>query len=342
MARRNSIRAAIKEISYYLPESIVTNEMLQKENPGWDMPSVESRCGVHQRHVARTDETTLDLAVEAGKRLFARHEGAHSQIDGLLFCTQSPDHIMPPNACILHKLLKLRQDTFAMDFNLACSGYVYGLALAQGLLATGVASNILLVTGDTYSKYIHKQDRSARVLFGDGAAVSWITASEDDGGILDIQCATAGEHYDKFIIPAGGCRMPRSPTTCVPQIDESGNVRTPEAIHMDGLGILTFVNSRVPQQVQEILSRNKMTQDDIQLFIFHQASKVVLDYLARALEIKPTKMFRNLYNLGNTVSASIPIALKEALDSGAVHRGDRVLLCGFGVGLSWGTSIVEI
>ncbi len=336
------MRAKIQDIAYYLPEDVVTNEALRRENPTWEMELVEARSGVVKRHIARDDQTALDLAFQACQKLFREHKTAQSQIDGLIFCTQSPDYILPPNSCVLHKMLDLPEDVLAFDLNLACSGYIYGLALAQGLIQSGMAKNILLVTADTYSKYIHKQDRSARVLFGDGAAVSWITISHSQQGIKDIRCSTSGKNYQKFLIPAGGCRMPKGKKTAVAKADRSGNVRTLENIHMDGMGILAFVNSKVPQQIRNILARNTLAIEQIDLFVFHQASKVVLDSLTHILKIKPEKVYQNLRKVGNTVSASIPIALKDALNSAQVSSGHKVLLSGFGVGLSWGTAIIEI
>ena len=249
---------------------------------------------------------------------------------------------MPPNACLLHRSLELPENVFAMDFTLACSGYVYGLAMAQGLLKSKFATNILLVNADTYSKYIYPQDRSARVLFGDGAAVSWLMVSDDRRGILDIACATAGDHYDKFIIRAGGCRTPKSIATARPVTDDSGNARTDETIFMDGYGILKFVSSKVPQQIHTVLRRNHMTVNDVDCFIFHQASAMVLDTLTRLLRVPKEKVYSNIQRVGNTVSASIPIAIKQAMDEGRIVRGHKILLSGFGVGLSWGTALLEL
>lgn len=305
------------------------------------MTLVESRAGVKKRHIARDGETALDLAFEACKKLFIARKEVRDLIDGIIFCTQSEDHIMPPNSCILHKKLELSEDLFALDFNLACSGYIYGLALAEGLILSGRAKNILFVTADTYSKFINKKDRSARVLFGDGAAVSWITRSESEEGVLDILCATAGIHYDKFMIPAGGCRMPRSTETSISKTDSSDNVRTDEEIHMDGMAVLSFINSKVPGQIRKLLQRNGKTVEDVDLFVFHQASKMALDSLTTLLKISPDKVFRNLEGIGNTVSASIPIALQEARERKILPPGKTVLLSGFGVGLSWGSALMQ-
>jgi len=336
------MRAEIKKISYYLPEQVVTNDDLERENPDWDMGLVGSRIGVLKRHIAREDETALDLAIKACKNMFAEDRSLKGLVDGIIFCTQSGDYILPPDSCILHKELGLGEDVFAFDLNLACSGYVYGLALAQGLISSGRAANILLVNADTYSKYINKHDRSVRVLFGDGAAVSWIAASGSEKGIIDIRCSTYGKYYDKFIIPAGGCRTPRSRATASSNTDNSGNARTPENIYMDGMAILAFVNSKIPAQINGILSKNGLGIEDIALFVFHQASKPSLDKLASLLKIDPEKVYSNIDRVGNTVSASIPIALKDAIEEGRASAGDKVLLSGFGVGLSWGTAIVNL
>ena len=216
------------------------------------------------------------------------------------------------------------------------------IVLAEALIFSARAKNVILVTADTYSKYINKQDRSIRMLFGDGAAASWIRATENNQGIIDILCGTSGSNSDKFIIPAGGCRLVKSDKTAQPKIDRNGNVRTEESIHMDGMGILSFVNSKVPKQVQNILCRQGLTIEQVDLFIFHQASNMVLDSLQRILKIKSDRLFRNLTYIGNTVSASIPIALKDAFVQGRIKPGDKILLSGFGVGLSWGTALIRM
>jgi 3-oxoacyl-[acyl-carrier-protein] synthase-3 len=243
---------------------------------------------------------------------------------------------------LLHDALHLPEDVFALDFNLACSGFVYGLGLAQGLLSSGMATNVLLVTAETYSKRINPGDRSARALFGDGAAATWIASSVTGRGLVGIQCATSGKDHERFIVPAGGCRMPSTKDTAVAQLDESGNLRSLEDIHMDGTGILSIVSASVPRQVRLVLERAQMTMDDIDLVILHQASKMVMDSLTARLRIPAEKSFSNLLNVGNTVSASIPIAIRDATDLGRIKPGDRILISGFGVGLSWATAIIDM
>jgi len=332
----------LRDLAYYLPERVLTNHELARENPDWDLQRTEERTGVVERHIAGDGETALDLALQACRKLFARQPAAREAIDAILFCTQSEDHIMPPNSCILHQHLGLSENVFALDFNLACSGYVYGLSLARALVASGQATNLLLVTADTYSKYVHRQDRAARVLFGDGAAVTWLGNSRGKARILDTRCFTNGSQYQKFMIPAGGCRLPRSEQTGIATADDHGNVRALDNIHMDGVGVFSFFSSRVPREILGLLAKNNLTSEQIDLFIFHQASKLILDHLTAALKLDSGRVFTNLRRIGNTVSASIPIALENAMASGRLESGMLVVLSGFGVGLSWGSALIEV
>jgi 3-oxoacyl-[acyl-carrier-protein] synthase III len=336
------VRVAVKAIAPHLPERVVTNDDLGAQNPSWDMDLVGRKTGVLSRRIARDDETALDLGLSACHALFDKAPEARDAIDAILFCTQEGDYVMPPNACLLHNELGLPDGVFASDFNLACSGFTYGLALAQGLIYAGTATNVLLVTAHTYSKYIHPKDRSAMVLFGDGAAATWIAASDGDEGLLDFDCGTSGKGWNQFWVPAGGARTPRSEKTREQPNAEDGDFRTAEHIHMDGMGVLAFVNSKVPPSVNRVLTRNSLAVDDIKLFVFHQASALALDTLERRLKIPSEKLVRTLEHSGNLVSASIPVALDEAQSRGDLESGDLVLLSGFGVGLSWATALVRI
>jgi 3-oxoacyl-[acyl-carrier-protein] synthase-3 len=320
---------AIEAIGCAFPSRSLTNDELRATFPEWNFERLEKRTGVRRRYVAAEGETALDFAEAACAELARRGSLRPAEIDAVIFCTQSPDYIMPPNACLLHGHLELQPNTLAFDISLACSGYIYGLQLATSLLASGTAKRILLATADTYTRYIHPADRSTRCLFGDGGAVSIISDSPNG-------------HHCKFMIPAGGMRQPRSSETAQETVDESGNVRTQEQIHMDGLGVLSFFNTTVPRAVRAMLARNQLTTDDVDVFLFHQASQVALDSLRAALGIRAEKMIYDLAETGNLVSASIPVALSRALDSGRVRRRQLALLCGFGVGLSWGTALIDL
>jgi 3-oxoacyl-[acyl-carrier-protein] synthase III len=333
---------AIEAIASSFPAGRLTNDQLRSRFPEWNFDRLEKRTGVVQRPVAAEGETALDLAERACGELAARGCLRPDEIDALIFCTQSPDYIMPPNSCLLHGRLNLKPEALAFDINLACSGYIYGVQIAAGLLWSGAAKRVLLATADTYSRYIHPGDRSTRSLFGDGGAVSILSSSGQGHRIVDIQCGTSGKNYCKFIIPAGGSRLPRSADTARETTDESGNVRTQEHIRMDGMGVLSFFNATVPASVKAILARNGLSIDDVDLFVFHQASQLALESLRSALSIPADKMVIDLADTGNLVSASIPVALNRALASGRAKPGQTALLCGFGVGLSWGTALVNL
>lgn len=330
----------IEKIEYYLPLNRITNTDFQGLNPLWNMEKAAEKTGVYTRYFADENETAFDLSCKACDKLFDNNEITKESIDGIIFCTQSPDYIMPSNAFLLHKYLNLKQSVFAFDFNLACSGFIYGVAMARGFIATGLATKVLLVNADTYSKYIHPKDRSARILFGDGAAVT-VLSKQDDQGIIDIQLASSGKDYQSFYIPSGGLRTPKSTNTGIEQMDDSGNVHTPEKIHMNGFGVWKFIASTVPKQIHGLLEKNNYKVEDIDLYVFHQASKMTIDSLVKALKIDEDKVFNNLAQVGNLVSASIPVAMREAQIAGRLKRGDLVLLSGFGVGLSWGTIIMR-
>jgi 3-oxoacyl-[acyl-carrier-protein] synthase III len=335
-------RAAINDVAVALPSQVLTNDELM-EGLGENKRALLVRhTGVVRRHVAAAEQTALDIGEEACRKLFATHPELPEQIDTLIFCTQSPDHILPPNACILHGRLGLQASVAAFDLPHACSAYIYAIHLAHALVASGSAMHVLVVTADTYSKFVHPLDRSTRVLFGDGAAATWIAAASGDRGVLDAVCGTDGRHFDKFLIPAGGCRRPLSGSVRMQeQRDRSGNVRSPANIHMSGSDILSFVSSRIPSHVNDILSRNDLTIDAVDWIVFHQASSVVLDTLTAMLDANPVKVLRHLENVGNTVSASIPMTLRAALDDDLIRPGQLLLLCGFGAGMSWGSALVR-
>jgi 3-oxoacyl-[acyl-carrier-protein] synthase-3 len=331
----------IEALDYYLPERSVSNAELETIHPTWDVEKVGAKSGVLNRHIAGKTETAFDLSKKAVEKLLDHSSINKEDIHGIIFCTQSPDYIMPSNAFLIHKTFGFGSNVWAFDYNLACSGFVYGLAIARGMIVSGMGSNVLLINADTYSKFINEDDRSTSVLFGDGAAATLLTSAADGEGILDISLASAGQAYDSFYIPAGGCRFPKNEATAKLETDQSGNVKSQENIHMNGFAVWKFISNTVPQQIEEILKRNNLSSDKIDQFVLHQASKLTIDSLVKVLNIDSSKVYLNLHRVGNTVSASIPIALKDAINEGKVKQGDLLLLSGFGVGLSWGSAVIK-
>lgn len=332
----------IQKIEYALPVKVITNKELRDQHKGWDFDHLEDRTGVFQRHIANQDETALDLAEKACLQLTANSEIKLDDVDGLIFCTETPDHLIPSNACLLHGRLDLPQNVLSLDINMGCSGYIYSLEVARSLILSGVARKILLANGDTYSRLISAEDRATKVLFGDGAAISIIGLEEGKSGIMDTSLGSDGKHFKKFMIPAGGARQPKNAETGKQIMDKSGNIRNEENIAMDGFGVLAFFNATIPNTITKLLKRNNLAINDIDLFFFHQASRIALTSLQRLLKISDEQIYLALGSVGNLVSASIPVALKMAANENRLKPGSKIILCGFGVGLSWGSTLIQL
>lgn len=337
---QQNIDIGIEGIEYCLGQNSISNAKLQEENPSWDMSKTLERSGVKSRPIASPGTTALDLAYEAASQLLSKLDYDSSEIDTLIFCTQTPDYILPPNSSLLHDRLNLANDVMAFDISHACSGFIYGLGIARSLIASGTSKKVLLITADTYSRLIHPADRSIRPLFGDGAAATIVASENLVMKIKDMSFGTAGKKADRFVVESGGARnnVPDD-ENIVP--DRSGRIRSSKHISMDGLGLLSYFNNVIPISVLEILKKNHKTTSDISLFVFHQASRLALEGIARSLKIPKEKMIIDMEETGNLVSSSIPVLLSRLLKRGSLTPGAPVVLCGFGVGLSWGSALVE-
>jgi 3-oxoacyl-[acyl-carrier-protein] synthase-3 len=328
----------INKIAIHLPENILTNDELSSMFPEWDSNAIFEKIGIRQRHYVSENETALDLAVRASEKVL---EGfGRDLIDFVVLCTQSPDYYLPTSACIIQDKLALRTNIGAFDFNLGCSGFIYGLAITKGLIETGIAKNVLLIMAETYTKHIHPKDKGNRSIFGDGAAATIISYCGNEQ-IMNFDLGTDGKGMDKLIVPNGGLRKKYNPSD-QDVYDEGGNVRNNNYLYMDGPEIFNFTIEKIPGMVINTLEKNNLTIDTINYVIFHQANKYMLDYLRKKLHIPLEKFYQNMENTGNTVSATIPVALKDSIDKGLVRKGDKVLIAGFGVGYSWGATVIEI
>lgn len=331
-------RVYIKDIAYYLPEKVVTNEDIVRDFPEWSVEKIASKVGVHQRHVAAADETAADLAVKAAQSLFKQGKCGLQEVDFVLFCTQSPDYFLPTSACIIQKRLGLRTDIGALDFNLGCSGYVYGLALAKGLVVSGVAANVLLLTGETYNKHLHPKDKGNRTIFGDAASAT-LVGTDGIAEIGNFSLGTDGSGADNLIIKSGGMRCPKRQDDL--HFDENNNPVSSDYLYMNGSEIFTFTLDNVPPLIADTLSRNGVEKDEADLYVFHQANKYMLDFLRKKIRIAPERFYYCLSEYGNTVSNTIPIALSNALQDGFLTKGMKVVIAGFGVGYSWGGCLLR-
>jgi len=330
--------AYIKAISYYLPEKIVTNEDLVKDFPEWSVEKVAQKVGVDERRLAAEHETAGDMAEKAARKLFAEYHISPSDIDFVLLCTQSPDYFLPSTACVLQDRLGIPTTAGAFDYDLGCSGCVYGMAVAKGLLAAGIARNVLLLTAETYNKYLHPDDKSNRSIFGDGAAACLIS-DEGIAQIGDFSLGTDGKGYNHLIVKTGASRCHEK--TGLSTEDDDGHIWREDYLYMNGGAIFNFTLEAVPKIVAEVLRKNALEQDQIDYYVFHQANKFMLNTIRKVCVLPKDKYYVNLEKTGNTVSSTILIALKDCLDQGVIQSGMNVLIAGFGVGLSWGGTLLK-
>lgn len=331
------MKAFINSVAYYLPQNVVSNEEIVRDFPEWSVEKITEKVGVKQRHVASAEETATDLAEKAAIRLFDENGINRESIDFVILCTQSPDYFLPPSACLLQERLGLRQDVGAFDFNLGCSGYVYGLAIAKGLIISGVASNVLLLTAETYNKYLHPKDKGNRTIFGD-AATATLVSTHGFAEIKEFALGTDGKGSKNLIVKSGASRM-RALQNDV-QFDKNGNPISSDHLYMNGAQIFVFTQKNVPRVIEDVLAKNNLKKEEIDLFILHQANSYMLDFLRKKMHIDEDKFYMFMENVGNTVSNSIPICLAEAQGKGQLCG--NVVLCGFGVGYSWGAVVVTI
>jgi 3-oxoacyl-[acyl-carrier-protein] synthase-3 len=331
--------AHIVGLSFYLPKRVVTNQDLQAENPAWDMQRVAQKTGIESRRIAADDQTAADLAFAAAERLFADGTIRRDEIDYLLFCTQSADYVLPASSCILQDRLGLSVHCGAIDFNQGCSGYIYGLQLANALVSSGTAQNVLLLTGETYSKYIHPQDRSVRVLFGDAATATVISADKPGARIVATEVGTDGTGWNNLIVPMGGAR--RRWSTEFPQelCDQNGSIRSAANLFMDGQELFAFTLKRVPALVDRLLEKTGLVAEEVNTYIFHQANAFMNEHLRTKMRFPKEKVPLLLSDVGNTVSNTIPLTLARIASQ--LSSGDKVMLVGFGVGYSWGACLLE-
>lgn len=330
------MEAYIKAISYYLPEKVVTNEQLVEEFPEWSVDKIAKKVGINIRHIAADDETAGDMAYKAAEKIIRENGIKRDSIDFVLLCTQSPDYFLPSTSCVIQNRLGLPTKCGAFDFNLGCSGYEYGLAVAKGLIVSGVAKNILLLTAETYNKHIHPKDKGNRTIFGDGASASLIS-TEGFAKIGEFVLGSDGSGYDRLIHKTGAMRHIR-PLNDFHE-DENGNPLSSDHLYMDGKAIFDFTSDIVPPMIKETLKKNNLISDDVDLYVFHQANKYMINYLRKLMEIDQEKFYVFMETVGNTVSSTIPIALCEAKKEGKLHG--NVVLAGFGVGLSYGATVID-
>ena len=320
--------AAVGPITVFLPETVEDNQYLAQKFPKWDIELIYAKTGIRRRHIAGPDQCASDLGVAAAEQLFRQYDIDRSSIDFLLFCTQSPDYIIPTTACIMQQRLGLRRSVGALDFNLGCSGFVYGLALADGLIRSGSAHRVLLITAETYSRYIDPTDRSLRTIFGDGAAATLIEASEQPS-IGPFVFGTDGTGADTLLVCGGGARAAEQ------AIQPRKRKRWPSSLFMDGPELVKFTLEVVPEMIDRLLALTGWDRTQVDMFLMHQPTSFLLRQLREKLQMDEQTVPEDLEDYGNTVSSTLPILMRDMRNCGRLVPGKRALLLGFGVGLSW-------
>ena len=338
------MKSYIKNISFHLPEYTLTNDELCASFPDWNIDMLYKSTGVKQRQIADKNETASDLAVKATEKLFSEFNIDRNEIDFILFCTVSPDYILPTTACIIQDRLNIPKNAGVIDYNHGCSGYVYGLMLADGLVKSGTAKNILLITAETITRYINEKDRGLRFIIGDGAAASLIS---NEPGELSFDIGkfifgSDGSGFSKIMIKCGRARHPLNEASNDEIHDEYGNIRTEKDFYMNGNDVFIFAISVVPKIINQLLEKSNTTIDKIDYFVFHQANKKIIESIGKKLRIPDEKLIFDMENIGNTGASSIPIALANSINKGVFKKSDKLLLAGFGVGLSWSATIVDV
>jgi 3-oxoacyl-[acyl-carrier-protein] synthase-3 len=331
------MKAYIKYISYYLPDATLSNEDLVKNFPKWNAEKVAQKVGINVRHISDPDETAGDMAVKAAKILFEKDQVSPLNIDFILFCTQSPDFHLPSTACLIQDKLGVPCSAGALDFDLGCSGYEYGLAMAKGLILGDMAKNVLLLTAETYTKYIHPDDKGNRSIFGDAASASLISTS-GFAEIGNFVFGTDGRGATNLMVKSGGARQKEKLGDI--SIENSGYMKSSDYLYMNGPEIFNFTLDVVPSLVKNVLEKNCILQEDIDEYIFHQANKFMLDTVRKVASLPKDKFYVDLLQTGNTVSSTVPIALKNYMDGGGTAK--HIMLAGFGVGYSWSGCVINL
>jgi 3-oxoacyl-[acyl-carrier-protein] synthase-3 len=323
-------RAHIVGWGMAIPDTVLTNDDLAKmvdTSDEW----IRQRTGVVERHVAGEKETTFTLSLEAAQAALEVADLSPVRLDLIIVATVTPDYAFPATACLLQNALGAEKAA-AFDLSAGCSGFVYGLSMAADLLAAGTYDRALVVGAETLSRITDWTDRNTCVLFGDGAGAVVLQTDGAPGGILSSVLGSDGSGGDLLILPAGGSALPPTAETVASR---------KHAIQMRGREVFRFATRIMPEASRQVLRQADVTVEDVDLFVPHQANDRILQAAARSLGVSADRMFSNLARYGNTSSASIPMALCEAIEQGLIKRDDLIVCVGFGAGLTWAAMAIR-
>ena len=327
-------RSQLIGFGMYVPPQIISNDYFSSYLDTSDQ-WIFDRTGISERRWASVDTATSDLAANAAKAALANAGMSASSVDGIIVATSSPDFVFPSTACVVQKKIGATKG-FAFDINAACAGFVYALTLADSLIKSGQAKNMLIIGADIYSSLLDKNDRSTCVLFGDGAGAVLLTSNSSDAnsgsGILGSKFVADG-NYDSLLCYNSG-------TACRTSADSIN--RGDHRLNMEGREIFKLAVRSMSDVSRELLGELGLTLDNIDAVIAHQANMRILSAVAKELHLPDSKMLSNVKYYGNTSAATIPILLAESLEKGHVKQGDTVLFTAFGAGLAWGSNVVRL
>lgn len=324
------LRSRIIGTGHYLPEKVLTNFDLEKIMDTTD-EWIRQRTGINQRHVVGPDQAASDLGLEAGRRALETAGVAPEEVDYLICATLTPDYFMPSSACLIQHKLGLTRAA-AVDINAACSGFVYGLQMADAFIRAGVHKTILVIASEVLSLRLDWTKRDTAVLFGDGSGAVVIRGEEGEQGILSTFAAADGHAYDILHIPAGGTRLVLTPENITD---------TERGIIMNGRELYKRAVMAFGEAVEKALQQTGCKAEDIDIFVPHQANERIIDSAAKRIGLPSEKVYLNLDRVANTSAASIPIALDQARREGRIEENDLVLLAAFGAGLTWASAMVR-
>ncbi len=332
--------AYIKAMAYCLPEERLTNDDLYSRFGEKAVRSIAKMSGITERRIASSGQTAADLATLAARQLLTEQDCDPQSIDLLIFTSQTPDFQIPATACVLHERLGLPLNCACFDVNQGCSAFPYSLSIANGLLETGAADRALVLNADAITQVLYPNDRALVTLHGDAAVATLLDRSPGGGRLHGFHFGTDGSGWKHIVMPVSGARAKRTAETGREIVTEAGSVTTAEHLQMNGPAVFHFTLTTVPEAIKFALAKWNWTVEDCQLILLHQANKTMVDMIYRNLNVSPEKRFYFMEHVGNAAGASSPLLLSEALRQGKVKPGDKLVLSGFGNGLSW--SVVAI
>lgn len=334
------LNSVIKGISTAVPSELFDLNLLSNYYGPDEVKRIIASTGIEQIRVAKEGQCTSDLCFAAAKGLLERLEVQPTTISGIVFVSQTPDYKMPATSVLLQHRLGLPTTAVAFDINYGCSGFVYGLYQASMMIEAGGCERVLVCVGDTSTRIVHPKDRSVRMVFGDGGSATLVEKGQSSSSYL---LKTDGSGAEHLIIPGGGFRNPSSEETSLQKEAEDGNIRTEENVRMNGMEIMSFALREIPNMINELLRETGWEKDEVGTYALHQANTFMLEYLRKKMKLNKDSVPIAVSNVGNTGPASIPLMFSiRHQELTNRNQLQKVVCCGFGVGLSWAACSVDL